>query len=293
MKFIQRLCAALAVVLSSLAFATPPNTSATYPVSYEMGQGWVSHEFLETAQNRYFTFITWGGRSYCFEAAQGSDSSTQLNPALALFAAANEVTLLASNTDDASLEPSMLTGSRICWIDSGAGRTQRLARLTVPIGAGSGDVGFMRFRAYETTVTVPLDVSVLNNAYKTGRIDFLNTSGATVAASVTTTVVAGFVDPSCTTSGTIGTTGSTLPYSIPVNGFQSAYYSVNCPTGFDTGVTVLARIAVAAPSASLKVYARQFGYANTQPVASATGRTALPAVSTPPPNAQLSTIALN
>ncbi len=240
-----------------------------------------------------FTFVTWGGRSYCFEAAQGSDSSTQLNPALALFAAANETTLLASNTDDASLEPSMYSGSRICWIDSGAGRTQRLIRLNVPIGAGSGDVGFMRFRAYETTVTVPLEVSVLGNAYKTGRVDFLNTSGATVAASITTTIVGGAVDPNCSTSTTIGTTGSTVPYSIPINGYQSAYYSVNCPSGFDTNITVLARIAVAAPSASLKVYARQFGYTNAQPVVSTTAQTALPAVGTPPPNAQFSTITLN
>ncbi len=53
MKAIQRLCAAGLFLLSSVAFATPPNTSVSYPVSYEMGQGWVSHEFLETAQNRY------------------------------------------------------------------------------------------------------------------------------------------------------------------------------------------------------------------------------------------------
>jgi hypothetical protein len=79
--------------------ATPPNTTAANAVSYEIGQGWVGHYFEESTQNRWFKFTTVGGRSYCIEAAQGSDSPVPLDPNLTYFFDAAGATTALTNSN--------------------------------------------------------------------------------------------------------------------------------------------------------------------------------------------------
>ena len=45
------------------AAAGTPNTTAAGAVSYEVGQGWVTHAIDEAAQDRWFTFREVAGRS--------------------------------------------------------------------------------------------------------------------------------------------------------------------------------------------------------------------------------------
>lgn len=148
------LSALLAAVASVAAqAATTPNTTVTGAVSYEVGQGWVSHYISEGTQNRWFKFTTTGGRGYCLEAAQGSDSQVAFNPNLTVYTDVNGTTVLGSN-DNGSYEPAMTLGSRYCFVDTAAldTRTVRTVKLNVPVTASSGDDGYARLRIYDTTM---------------------------------------------------------------------------------------------------------------------------------------------
>lgn len=148
--------AAAALVFASMAtplLATPVNTTAAAAVSYEVGQGWVSHYIDESTQNRWFKFTTVGGRGYCVEAAQGSDSPVALNPNVTVYTDVNGTTALGSN-DNGSFDPPMTLGARYCFADSNTldTRTVRTIRVNVPLTAGSGDNGYARLRVYESTI---------------------------------------------------------------------------------------------------------------------------------------------
>jgi len=151
MPFIRAASAALMLAfVSSTTSATAPNTTAANAVSYEVGQGWVSHYIEETTQNRWFKFTTTGGRGYCVEAAQGSDSPVAFNPNVTVYGDAAGTSLMGSN-DNGAFDPAMTLGSRYCFADTTTldARTIRTIKLNVPVAAGSGDNGYMRLRVYE------------------------------------------------------------------------------------------------------------------------------------------------
>jgi len=132
--------------------AGTPNTTATGAVSYEVGQGWVTHGIDESSQNRWFAFKEVGTRSYCVEAALGTATYLPLDPNLTLYSDSSGTTVYLTNTDGAS-EPPQNKGSRVCYISPTAfGSTfVRLIKVNVPIVASSGDSGFVRLRVVETT----------------------------------------------------------------------------------------------------------------------------------------------
>jgi hypothetical protein len=297
LNFCKQLLAGVsaALVLVGSVFALPPNSNVNGFVSYEIGQGWVSHEFTEAEQNRYFAVVTWSGRSYCFEAVQGSDSPYRLNPTMTVYQSPDESVVAQSNDNDSSYEPAMLLGSRVCWIDtSGVARTQRMIKVSAAIAAGSGESGFIRFRVYDTSVVAPLDVLISGSTYRTGSIMLLNASATYAPVVVTTYFANGALNTDgCWSGGS--PIGTPITTGVAAGQTTNLSFSANCYAGWDTAYTLLARVAVAAPSASVRVYARQFGYTNTQPVLAtgASARTAQPAIAPPPPNAQLSTFPMN
>ena len=135
-----------------------PNTTAAGAVSYEVGQGWVTHAIDEAAQDRWFTIREVAGRSYCIEAAIGVATYVPLDPSLTLYSDTSGTTQLAANADGAS-EPPMNKGARICYASSIAQTTTspaanalRAFKVTTPITAGSGDSGFIRVRVVESTL---------------------------------------------------------------------------------------------------------------------------------------------
>ena len=140
------------------AAAGTPNTTAAGAVSYEVGQGWVTHAIDEAAQDRWFTFREVAGRSYCIEAAIGVATYVPLDPSLTLYSDTSGTTQLAANADGTS-EPPMNKGARICYASSIAQTTTspaanalRAFKVTTPITAGSGDSGFIRVRVVESTL---------------------------------------------------------------------------------------------------------------------------------------------
>ena len=92
-----------------------PNTTAAGAVSYEVGQGWVTHGVDESSQNRWFAFKEVGTRSYCVEAALGTATYLPLDPNLTLYSDSSGTTVYLTNTDGAS-EPPQNKGSRVCYI---------------------------------------------------------------------------------------------------------------------------------------------------------------------------------
>lgn len=154
MHFSRAAIAALVFALMATTLsATPVNTTAAAAVSYEVGQGWVSHYIDESTQNRWFKFTTVGGRGYCVEAAQGSDSPVAFNPNVTVYTDVNGTTTLGSN-ENGSFDPPMTLGARYCFADSNTldTRTVRTIRVNVPLIAGSGDNGYVRLRVYESTI---------------------------------------------------------------------------------------------------------------------------------------------
>jgi hypothetical protein len=153
---------AVAAATSSPAFATPPNTTSTASVSYEVGQGWVTHYFDEVIQNRWFRFGETRGRSYCIEAVQGSVSPIQLDPNISVYTDTSAATLLTvanvpQTNNDGGGDPIFLKGSRTCYVSPLAWNqpsTVRLIKLNVPIT--SGDSGNIRLRIVETTMYADL-----------------------------------------------------------------------------------------------------------------------------------------
>jgi len=145
--------ATLIAILSCVgAFAGTPNTTAAGAVSYEVGQGWVSDNVAETAQNRWFAFKENPGRSYCVDAAMGSGTYFPLDPNLTIYTDTTGVTPYLSNTDSA-LEPPRNKGATICYASplTAAGAV-RAFKLNVPVVSGSGDSGLVRTQVIETTL---------------------------------------------------------------------------------------------------------------------------------------------
>lgn len=183
-NWISGLCVGL--LATSVVYAAPPNTTASAAVSYEIGQGWVSHYFEQATPDRWFRFHTVGGRSYCIEAVQGSDSPIALNPNLVYYGDASGATALQTNLDGAA-EPPMTTGSRLCFIDSGSlsTRTARSVKVSVPIVAGSGAAGFIRLRIYDTTIVGAVPVTDGSAMQTNGHIALFNLGTAAVSYRVT------------------------------------------------------------------------------------------------------------
>lgn len=160
MKQLYRVVSAfVAAVTSTLAMATPPNTTASASVPYEVGQGWVTHFFDETTQTRWFRFAEMGGHSYCVEAVQGSVSPIQLDPNVTVYTSTSGTTTLVVSSvnqanDDGAGSPYFIKGARTCYISplSWGQVVQRAVKLNVPIVASSGDNGNIRLRLVETTL---------------------------------------------------------------------------------------------------------------------------------------------
>jgi hypothetical protein len=242
-------CAAACLLLSFQSLATPPNTTAANAVSYEIGQGWVSHYFEESTQNRWFKFTTVGGRSYCIEAAQGSDSPVPLDPNLTYFFDAAGATTALTNSNGPN-QPAMTTGSRICFVDTTSldTRTIRSTRLNVPIATGSGDNGYMRFRIYDTTVVAGIDwdTSFAAPIKKFGLFYIHNLTGTAITAAYQGT-------RGCTGGDCTGVSASfSGTQSIPPRGVIAID-----PSSPQTSGVAFVSIGFAAPSSNVRVYRHQ------------------------------------
>lgn len=234
--------AALCVSLSS-ALATPPNTTATNAVSYETDQGWVSHFFDQSVQSRWFKITTVGGRSYCIEAAQGSDSAIALNPNVTYFFDAAGTTQVSTN-NDGNFQPAMTTGSRLCFADTNAldTRTVRTIRLNVPIVAGSGDSGFMRFRVYDTTVVGAVSWNLASGESTNGQFIFHNITGTPITVHYQ-------MSGSCTPSPWACDAGAPGSFVVPPRAASGLAPGVAGTYGWR-----FVSFAIAAPASNLRVY---------------------------------------
>ncbi len=148
------LVAAVFFLNASLSHAAVDNTTVAGAVPYEVGQGWVSHHFDESAQERWFVFEEQAGRSYCIEAAQGSASYYSLNISLSLYASGAETTPLLSNNNDAEGSAPISKDTRICYASSLQNINDKAARpikINVPAEYGDEKNGYVRLRIVETT----------------------------------------------------------------------------------------------------------------------------------------------
>ena len=164
----KRQLAALAACLGAFVFATAThagtqNTTAAGAVSYEVGAGWVTHSVDVNAQDRWFAFTEFAGRSYCVEAALGVATYFPLDPNLTLYSDSNGTNVFLAN-DNGAADPSQNKGARVCYQSPLAvGATLvRLFKVTVPIVANSGDSGFVRVRVTETSLIFPV-ISLKND----------------------------------------------------------------------------------------------------------------------------------
>ncbi|MCA3024736.1 MAG: hypothetical protein ING73_16990 [Rhodocyclaceae bacterium] len=162
---------AMLVVMASVALnvnATPPNTTAANAVPYEVGQGWVTHSFDESTTTRWFSYGESAGRSYCLEAVQGPISPVLLDPSITAYTSTTGTVVLTSlqavyvasspvQSDNGAGDPVRIKGARACYIAPTAPGTTaiRAFKVSVPIGAGSGDAGFLRIRVVDTTMYSP------------------------------------------------------------------------------------------------------------------------------------------
>lgn len=239
----------------SLFAATAENTVAAAAVSYEVDQGWVSHYVQESAQNRWFKFTTVGGRSYCIEAAQGSDTHIALNPNLTYYLDSAGTSAALSN-DNGTGEPAMTLGARICFVDNGTldVRTVRSARLNVPIAASSGDNGYYRFRVTDTTVVAGhdwnLDMSIPYEQRKEAQFHVHNLTGAAVTVSYQTSGACASTTITCSTNPT-----GTLTVAPRTSGL--ILVGQNGTMGWR-----FASMGIAAPRDSVRIY-RVFAYPAT------------------------------
>ena len=144
---------AMALGLTGLsAHAGTPNTTAAGAVSYEVGQGWVSSYVDETAQNRWFAYKEFAGRSYCVDAAMGSGTSFPLDPNLTLYTDTTGATVFLANSDS-TLEPPRNKGATICYASPlASGTLVRAFKVNVPIVAASGDSGLVRTQVVESSL---------------------------------------------------------------------------------------------------------------------------------------------
>lgn len=154
----------LGALFSASVCATPNNSTAAGAIAFEVSQGWVSHFFDEGTQNRWFTFAEMAGHSYCIEAVPGSATAVQLDPNLALYTDAFGTTPMtaglvpvALTNDNAGGDPHFVKGARVCYIAQAPDTSTvvRSIKVNVPVGAGSGDAGFVKVRIVDTTLYAP------------------------------------------------------------------------------------------------------------------------------------------
>jgi hypothetical protein len=186
---ILRLWGALALAVFACAVqGGTPNTTVAGAVSYEMGEGWVTHAVDESNQNRWFVYKELAGRSYCVEAALGAATYFPLDPALTLYTDGTGGTVYLSNTDGIG-DPTMIKGSRICYQSALAvnASTLRYMKVNVPVTPGSGDSGFVRIRITDTTLIIP-EFYLQNNSSGTSihsvTLTLVNTGTTDVNASL-------------------------------------------------------------------------------------------------------------
>ena len=225
---------------STSTAATPENTVAPAAVSYEVDQGWVSHYFQESVQNRWFKFTTVGGRSYCIEAAQGSDTHIALNPNLTYYLDSTGNSPALSN-DNGPNEPAMTLGARVCFVDTNVldSRTIRTAKLNVPIAASSGDSGYFRFRVSDTTLVAGhdwnLDASTPYAVRKEAQFHIHNLTGAAITVAYQTSGACASTTNSCGPhpSGTLvvapRTSGLITPGQNDTMGWRFASIGIAAP----------------------------------------------------------------
>jgi hypothetical protein len=157
-------CSVAFLLLAPSVMAIPPNTTAANATAYEIGQGWVSHYFDESATNRWFNFPAIGGRSYCLEAVLGSDTVVQLNPTLDVYSGQGGYpgrTLMGSSAYQ-EVDPPLYLGARYCFVENAVNLGQgnwHSVNVKVPIAAGSGDNGYVRLRIYDTTIVAAMPVT--------------------------------------------------------------------------------------------------------------------------------------
>jgi hypothetical protein len=186
-KFRQFASVIACFALISHVFALLPNTNTANAVSYEVGQGWVSHYIEQTTPERWLRFTTVGGRGYCAEAAQGSDTHIAFNPNLTVYRDVGGGNAWGTN-DTGAFNPAMTLGARFCFVDTGIldTRAERRLKLSVPVVAGSGDAGFVRMRVYETTMTGAYSWGVdATDTWYGGYIHVMNNSASAVTVSFT------------------------------------------------------------------------------------------------------------
>jgi hypothetical protein len=154
-----QICLCLLASLPIVVVAGTPNTTPAGIVSYEVGQGWVTHYFDESAKTRWFSFGEVGGHSYCIEAVQGSVSPVQLDPNLTVYWDVTGGTVytpqgVALTNDNGSGDPYLIKGARTCFIAFAAigASVVRSLKVSVPIASGSGDSGFIKLRVVDTTL---------------------------------------------------------------------------------------------------------------------------------------------
>ena len=150
----------LVTAVSSRRAAPAPTSTPAGAVSYEVGEGWVSSYYDESTQTRWWSYGENPGRSYCVEAVQGSVSPIPLDPNVAVYSDAagtvplvvNSVTIANNNGGN---DPDFLEGARACYIAPGSASVIRTLKVNVPVGAGSGDSGYIKLRVVDTTLQVP------------------------------------------------------------------------------------------------------------------------------------------
>lgn len=254
MKRIHTLAAALigACCLINQAGATAANTTAAAAVSYDVGQGWVSHYFDENNTNRWFKFTTVGGRSYCIEASQGSDTHIALNPNVTYYSDAAGTAQVATN-DTGLFEPPMTLGARTCFVDSTAldTRTVRTVKVNVPLALGTGDNGYARLRIFDTTIMTPrLDwnVNTLNGDASTWshtKLDFVNSGDTAVTVTYQSRKNCG----NYTTTNYCGAANPSGSVSLPARSRTNVYLP---PTDYTNGS---AWVVVGVPSPTTRITA--------------------------------------
>lgn len=218
----------LGAFFSASVWATPNNSTVAGAIAFEVGQGWVSHYFDEGTQNRWFKFAEIGGHSYCVEAVQGSASSVQLDPNVALYAdSAGSATLNLSGvpitSNDAAGDPHFIKGARACYIAQAPDTSTvvRAFKVNVQIAASSGDAGFVKIRVVNTTLQSPcfarVNASFSPPSPPTGAVSNLTSSTISISARMLGTEVV-----SAPTAAVIAGDRSAGYFSVGVT--QTGYY---------------------------------------------------------------------
>lgn len=173
-------------LLSLIAGATPPNTTAANAVPYEVDQGWVTHQFDDTTTQRWFSYGEVAGRSYCIEAVQGALSPVMIDPSISVFSDASGTAAyvpqhpqVALVNNDGGGEPNFRKGARVCYVAPGTGSAVNVRTFRVSVAVGTGDSGLVRIRVVETSLYAQCtNLAGVNSM----AANLTNTTGAAVTA---------------------------------------------------------------------------------------------------------------